>query len=545
MRKLVLLIMFGVFISSSISQDSWSTKFPESAVLRNKDQFRQFWDQYGLGLYNSSGGQFPSSNIIVKDNILTIPFNAGDWGGSGTRNAGAMIYQSLPRFTGKTAYLEYEMKFGPNFDWGVEGEQYRGGKHGYSLQVGDLNVGKAPNRGNFGFTTMWRDGGNLDCYFYYSEQSSNWPDRRIYYKAKRDVWYKFGMEVILNDFGKQNGILRIYIDDKVEYELTGLLLSTSPTGSNEFKVAFGNFFGGDSDAWRSRTNSNLQFKDATVYRVKPGSSPDPECPPAGQGCDDGDPSTVDDMEDGNCNCSGTPAEPDPIDTVHVLLDSVRIDVGSSIDPYVEGGSIATYQSPLGTVYGTERYGPFTYTIPVNPGTYDLSLYMANQWEGTSQVGQRVFHIDVNGKRAITDLDLVSQFGHNVAGMIKLPVETDSVVEISFIPKVQNPLLNGLTLLPSDSVIAEPEPDSCLQNDEVIQELQEEIKRLELQVIELLDDVNELTADNLSLESQISSLNTMIEDLKRAIDSDRVLKGEMRQITEDLSEKLKALVDLLK
>ncbi len=33
------------------------------------------------------------------------------------------------------------------------------------------------------------------------------------------------------------------------------------------------------------------------------------CPPAGTACDDGDPSTQNDVEDGNCNCSGTPCPP--------------------------------------------------------------------------------------------------------------------------------------------------------------------------------------------------------------------------------------------
>ena len=36
----------------------------------------------------------------------------------------------------------------------------------------------------------------------------------------------------------------------------------------------------------------------------------PSCPAAGTPCDDGDPNTIDDQEDGNCNCAGTPCHPD-------------------------------------------------------------------------------------------------------------------------------------------------------------------------------------------------------------------------------------------
>ncbi len=36
----------------------------------------------------------------------------------------------------------------------------------------------------------------------------------------------------------------------------------------------------------------------------------PPCPAAGTPCDDGDPNTIDDQEDGNCNCAGTPCHPD-------------------------------------------------------------------------------------------------------------------------------------------------------------------------------------------------------------------------------------------
>jgi len=175
--------IFLFLVLVSIASTGWTqikkTNFPDNATLNSKNEWRQFWDTYGLGLHNNSGAQYTSKPITSNNGILTIPFSVGDWGGAGWQNAGGMIYQSQPQHTSNSIYFEYEIKFSSNFDWGVLDEKYRGGKFGLSTTVGSVGVGQNPGDGNFSVTTMWRGGGALDAYIYHAGQTSNWPDKQI------------------------------------------------------------------------------------------------------------------------------------------------------------------------------------------------------------------------------------------------------------------------------------------------------------------------------------------------------------------------------
>ncbi len=95
----------------------------------------------------------------------------------------------------------------------------------------------------------------------------------------------------------------------------------------------------------------------------------------------------------------------------------------SPDNYFEGGQMATYTTPVkGTddpeLYETERWGNFSYAIPVSPGRYSVVLYFAvrhGDWDQTSSPpdGDRVpvahiFNIFCNGSTLLKDFNLASE-----------------------------------------------------------------------------------------------------------------------------------------
>jgi hypothetical protein len=115
----------------------------------------------------------------------------------------------------------------------------------------------------------------------------------------------------------------------------------------------------------------------------------------------------------------------------------RIDVGASddytsstganfrADSFFSGGLLnasthAITGTPDPTLYQTERYGQFTYSVPVANGTYDVRLHFVELYYGTvvpGGVGKRVFSIDIGNTPVSPDLpniDVYSLVGPNAA-----------------------------------------------------------------------------------------------------------------------------------
>ncbi|HLJ49606.1 MAG TPA: malectin domain-containing carbohydrate-binding protein [Bryobacteraceae bacterium] len=93
------------------------------------------------------------------------------------------------------------------------------------------------------------------------------------------------------------------------------------------------------------------------------------------------------------------------------------------DRYYMGGQTASHALELrGTrdpdLFARERYGHFDYAIPVDKGTYQLSLYFAEEYFGGgnmhTQVGTRVFDVTCNGISLLHDFDLLKEAGFGQA-----------------------------------------------------------------------------------------------------------------------------------
>ena len=96
----------------------------------------------------------------------------------------------------------------------------------------------------------------------------------------------------------------------------------------------------------------------------------------------------------------------------------------SPDIYFKGGQLSSSQEPAQATddpefYETERWGHFSYAIPVAPGRYTVTLHFIEH-SGTAHNGgspgvaneDRVFNVFCNGKTILSNLDLEKQAGEN-------------------------------------------------------------------------------------------------------------------------------------
>jgi len=101
------------------------------------------------------------------------------------------------------------------------------------------------------------------------------------------------------------------------------------------------------------------------------------------------------------------------------------------------------------LYRSERYSMTAFSYPVPNGKYIVKLHFAETYDGISGPGDRVFSFNVQG-HPFNDFDVwVKAGGPNRAYIETVPVEvTNGKVDITFTPKVENPQINGIEILPA-------------------------------------------------------------------------------------------------
>jgi hypothetical protein len=106
-----------------------------------------------------------------------------------------------------------------------------------------------------------------------------------------------------------------------------------------------------------------------------------------------------------------------------------------------GGSVGTITAAIsGTsddkLYQTERYGNFSYSIPLANGKYNVTLKFAESYFNAS--GKRVFSVAIGGTTVISSLDIYAKAGQNAAYDIVVPVSvTNGTLKIDFTSQVNN------------------------------------------------------------------------------------------------------------
>ena len=124
------------------------------------------------------------------------------------------------------------------------------------------------------------------------------------------------------------------------------------------------------------------------------------------------------------------------------------DQGSADGETYEATDVTVTNTPDAALYRTERYSMTGYSFAVPNGKYTVKLHFAEVYSGISGPGDRVFSFNVQGHE-FKDFDIWVKAG----GFAKAYVESVDVdvtggkLNITFTPKVENPKINGIEILP--------------------------------------------------------------------------------------------------
>jgi alpha-N-arabinofuranosidase len=152
--------------------------------------------------------------------------------------------------------------------------------------------------------------------------------------------------------------------------------------------------------------------------------------------------------------------------------TVRINAGKSepvkdaegnvwlVDQGFEGGQtierpdiqIANTKSP--DLYRAERYSMDSFSWPVSNGRYVVKLHFAETFEGITGPGERVFSYKVQGQE-FNDFDVWVKAGGALRAYVEtVNVEvTNGVIKVTFTPKVENPQINAIEIIPQSDTAA--------------------------------------------------------------------------------------------
>ena len=100
------------------------------------------------------------------------------------------------------------------------------------------------------------------------------------------------------------------------------------------------------------------------------------------------------------------------------------------------------------------YGDFGYSIPVQNGSYTVTLHFAEiqYWNR----GDRVFNVAINGATVLSNFDILSQVAPRAAMTQQFPVSvTNGAIQINVTGIVRKGLLNGIQIASSSSTPTAP------------------------------------------------------------------------------------------
>jgi hypothetical protein len=164
----------------------------------------------------------------------------------------------------------------------------------------------------------------------------------------------------------------------------------------------------------------------------------------------------------------TPPPPTPNPTTptpHLETVPLRINVGGGqytdpsgavwkADMYATGGSIdsqaagrAIANTTMDPLYQDERWGTFSYRLPITKGNYKVRLHFAEIYNGCAAAGCRTFSATAEGVNWLNNYDIVAKTGANTAIVEeKVIALNDDTLDLSFAGLKGSAQLAGIEVL---------------------------------------------------------------------------------------------------
>lgn len=252
LRVLIFILLLITFFSFTVDTIFWQDGF-DSPVWQDSWKIREDkkWGMENTSIAEESGNKF----LRVK-----YPRNSYSPNGVKKENApwgGAQFISDIGKHD--SLHLRYYVRFDKQFDF-VKGGKLPG------LCGGTANSGGHIPNGTDGFSTrfMWRTGGSGELYAY-MPGSQEWGTSlgRGTWDFKTGIWQMVEHQLVLNDVGKENGLVRIWIDEELVLEETGLVFRTTPSLKID-GIFFSTFFGGNDNTWATPIDTYADFDDFAV-----------------------------------------------------------------------------------------------------------------------------------------------------------------------------------------------------------------------------------------------------------------------------------------
>jgi hypothetical protein len=175
---------------------------------------------------------------------------------------GGQFYANLGIAPRDTMQLSYYVRFSDNFDF-VKGGKLPG------LFGGDGNSGGTIPNGKDGFSTrfMWRRNGDGELYAYLPTSDKHGTSiGRGNWRFRPGVWHHLEQEVTLNQPGKANGRVKVWVDSQLVLDQDRLTFRTT----DDLKINgifFSTFFGGGNSSWATPKDVHVDFAEFQVSKA--------------------------------------------------------------------------------------------------------------------------------------------------------------------------------------------------------------------------------------------------------------------------------------
>ena len=112
------------------------------------------------------------------------------------------------------------------------------------------------------------------------------------------------------------------------------------------------------------------------------------------------------------------------------------------------GNVTNTSQKTSFIFCAQRYGNFTYSIPIPNGNYSLQLGFAETYWSTA--GSRTFNVSAQGNTILSAYDIIVRAGGRLIAKIEsFPIVVSSgLVNLVFTAIVDNAMVSNIEIVPS-------------------------------------------------------------------------------------------------